>query len=179
MQIFFSVFWWIYFFIFFSGYPLLFGLFYLISKNKKLHLTVTENIFPLLPVTYALVSTLFWILILWTGRINFVAEKIASAALSSWVIAYSFSALLFWLPYFRRKPFVSLLHSAPLFLLPFLNMLYKTYMHKVIPHDYIFNLWRIYVAGFIIYGISLAFVSMVKWLLSKIILSKPNKKLAN
>src|SRR5690242_4509999 len=78
MQIFFSVFWWIYFFIFFSGYPLLYFLVYLISRNRNMHDALSEKVFPLLPVTYAFVSTLFWILIFWTGRINFVVEKIAS-----------------------------------------------------------------------------------------------------
>ena len=172
MQIFFSVFWWIYFFIFFSGYPLLYFLVYLISRNRNMHDALSEKVFPLLPVTYAFVSTLFWILIFWTGRINFVVEKIASVALSSFIIAYSFSALLFWLPYFRKKTYASLLHSLPLFLLPFLNMLYKTYKHKVIPHDYIFNLWRIYTVGFLIYIIAVALVYGIKWLLLKTLWAK-------
>jgi hypothetical protein len=167
MQIFFSVFWWIYFFIFFSGYPLLYELLYLAGKNKKFHHVITEKIFPLLPSTYAFVSTVFWILMLWTGRMDFVVEKIASVAFSSLVIAYSFTALLFWLPYFRRKTFVSLLHSLLLFLLPFLNMLWKTYRHKMIPHDYLLNLFRIYGAGFIIYIIAIVFIGIMKRLLSK------------
>jgi len=167
MQIFFSVFWWIYFFIFFSGYPLLFFFFYLLNKRRNAHNVIAEKIFPLLPVTYALVSTLFWILILWTGRLNYAVEKIASVALSSFIMAYSFSALLFWFPYFRKKTYWSLLHSLPLFLLPFFNMLYKTYTHKVIQHDYILNLWRIYAAGLIIYIIAIAIVYGIKWLLLK------------
>lgn len=122
-----------------------------------------------------LYQPLFWILIFCTGRINFVVEKIASVALSSFVIAYSFTALLFWLPYFRKKNYASLLHSLPLFLLPFFNMLYKTYMHKVIPHDYIFNLWRIYTAGFLIYVIAIALVYGINWLLLKAVLIKHHK----
>ena len=174
MQIFFSIFWWIYFFIFFSGYPLLYLLFYLISKNRNIHNEIAEKFFPLLPVAYAFVSTLFWILMLCTGRMNFVVEKIASVASSSFIIAYSFTALLFWLPYFRRKTYASFLHSLLLFLLPFLNMLLKTYRHKIIPHDYLLNLFRIYGAGFIIYVIAIAFLYLAKWLLSK----KVNKTVA-
>jgi hypothetical protein len=142
-----------------------------------MHDALSEKIFPLLPVTYALVSTVFWILMLWTGRINFVAEKIASVASSSFIIAYSFTALLFWLPYFRRKTYVSLLHSLPLFLLPFFNMLFKTYTHNVIPHDYIFNLWRIYTVGFLIYIIAIALVYGISWLLLKAVWVKHHKDL--
>lgn len=177
MQIFFSIFWWIYFFIFFSGYPMLYFLFYLMSKNKNWHTAITERIFPLLPIAYAFVSTFFWILMLWTGRISFVVEKIASVASSSFIIAYSFSALLFWLPYFRKKTYLSLLHSLPFFLLPFLNMLLKTYRHKVIPHDYIFNLWRIYSAGLIIYVIAITVIYIVNWLLLKTIFVKQHKNI--
>jgi hypothetical protein len=143
-----------------------------------MHDAITEKIFPLLPVTYALVSTVFWILMLWTGRMDFVAEKIATVAFSSFVIAYSFTALLFWLPYFRIKIYVSLLHSLLLFLLPFLNILFKTYMHKFIPHDYFFNVWRIYTAGFIIYIIAIALVYGMMWLFLKAVWIKHHKNLS-
>ena len=175
MQIFFSIFWWIYFFIFFSGYPLVCLVFYLMAGKKSMYNAVTEKIYPLLPVAYAFVATCFWLLMIYTGRMHFVAERIASAAPSVLVIAYSLSALLFWLPSFRKKTRLSFLHSLPLFLLPFFNMLFKTYSHKIIPHDYIFNLSRIYAAGFIIYLIAIALLLAVKWLLSKTFLLKQHK----
>jgi hypothetical protein len=145
------------------------------SKNKNMH-AIAAKVFPLLPGTYALVSTLFWVLTLCTDRINFVSEKIASVASSSFIIAYSFSALLFWLPYFREKISMSFLHSLLIFLLPFLNMLFKTYRHRVIAHDYLLNVFRIYTAGFIIYLIAIVFVCGIKWLLLKLISQKHNQK---
>ena len=175
MQIFFLIFWWIYFFIFFSGYPLLCLLFYALNKNRHMHQAITEKIFPLLPLTYAFVSTFFWIFMLCTGRMHFVIEKIAIAAPFSLIIAYSFSALLFWLPTFRKKLNLSVIHSLPLFLLPFANMLLKKIKHKVIQHDYILDLLRIYAAGFIIYLVAIALTDLVKWLLSKISFPKHAK----
>jgi hypothetical protein len=101
-----------------------------------------------------------------TGRMNFVVQKIASVAPSFSAILYSFTGLLFWLPFFRKKPYLSLLHSLPLFFLPFLYMLLNSFRHKVTTHDYISNLFRIYSAGFIIYIIAIAFLLVIKWLLS-------------
>lgn len=176
MQIFFSVFWWIYFFIFFSGYPLLYGLFYLIGKNRNLHPVVAEKISPLLPITYAFVSTFFWIFTLCTGKMQLVIEKIAVLAPAVSIIFYSLSALLFWLSRFRQKTYISFLHSLPLFLIPFLNILFKSYGHKAIPDDYGINLIRIYTAGFIIYIAAVSFLLAVKWLLSKMVLLKHDKK---
>jgi len=166
MQVFFSIFWWIYFCIFFSGFPLIYVLFYLVSKNKSMHLTA-EKISSLLPLSYAFVATCFWILMIYTGRMNFVIERIASFAPSALVILYSLSALLFWLPVFRQNIKLSFLHSLPLFLLAPLNMLLTSLRHKIVHHDYISALFRIYTAGFIIYIIAIIFLLTVKWLLLK------------
>lgn len=167
MQIFFSIFWWIYFYIFFSGYPLIYVLFYFMDKRKNMLHSTSGKISSMLPLAYAFVATCFWLLMIYTGRMNFVIQRIASAAPSALVIASSFSGLLFWLPSLRRKTYLSFLHSLPLFMLPFFNMLSRLSRHKIIPHDYIFNLFRIYAAGFIIYIIALLLLLVLKWLFSK------------
>ena len=175
MQVFFSIFWWIYFCIFFSGYPLIYILLYFIHKKKSMYHSGAEKIFSMLPLVYAFVATCFWILMIYTGRMNFVIERIASAAPSAIVILYSFSALLFWLPALRRKAYGSFLHSLPLFMLPFFNMLNRVSRHKIVDHDYIVTLFRIYTAGFITYIIAIIFLMAVKWLLSKTFLLKHYK----
>ncbi|MEP6683706.1 MAG: hypothetical protein ABJA35_10615 [Parafilimonas sp.] len=168
MQVFFSIFWWIYFGIFFSGFPLVFTFFFLLAKNKKLHHPVAEKIYPLLPVAYAFVSTCFWILMLFTGRVNFVIEKIAPSPILLIVILWSLSSLLFWLATFRKNIRLSFLHSIPLFLLPFLNMILRRYRNKIVDHDYIISLVKIYTAGIIVYIISIVFLLLVKWLFTHI-----------
>jgi hypothetical protein len=57
-----------------------------------------------------------------------------------------------------------------------LNMLFKSYGHKTIPNNYGINLLRIYTAGFIIYITAVSFLLAVKWLLSKMVLLKHDKK---
>jgi len=172
MQIFLSIFWWMFFCIFFSGYPLVYIFFHLISKNKNAHHWVTEKVYPMLPLTYAFVATWFWLFMLFSGKLHFVFARIALLAPSALVVFYSLSALLFWIPSLRKKPGLSLIHSLPLFLLPFIDMILKTSRHKIIPHDYISTLIRIYTAGIIIYVISLVFLFIVKWIFSKILLIK-------
>ena len=164
MQIFFSIFWWICFFIFFTGYPLAYGFFHLMGKSKNMHHLVVEKIYPMLPLAYALVSTCFWLLMIYTGKTGFIINKIASASPSVSIILYSFTALLFWLPAVRKKTHLSLLHALPFFLLPPLNMLLSISRHKVVPHDYISNLLRIYGAAFILYLLMILFLLLIKWI---------------
>jgi len=158
MQLFFLVIWWIYFFIFYSGYPLLYLLFYLMKQKQSLRRHVTEKFFPLLPVTYALVSTCFWLFILITGEMYFVVQKIAALTFGALIIIYSLSALLFWIKWFRQKKYLSFLHSLPLFLVPFINILIHFYKHKVLPDNYAISLLRIYATGFTVYVIALTFL---------------------
>lgn len=164
MQIFFSIFWWIYFAIFFSGYPLIYGFLYSMGKSKKsIHGVIAEKIYPILPLSYAFVATSFWILMISSGKMGFIIEKIVSVVPAALVIIYSLIGLLFWLPFFRKKPTLCLLHSLPLFLLAPLNMLFKALGHKVVAHDYITTLFRIYTAAFILYIIAISFLLLIKW----------------
>jgi len=172
MQVFFSIFWWIYFYIFFTGYPLVYLLFHLAATNKSFNKTIVEKIYPLLPLSYVFVNSCFWILTLFTGRINFVFEKIATSIPAALVIAYSLTGLLFWLPVLRKNNMLSFMHSLLLFLLPPLNMLFNALGHTVIPHDYIINLLRIYTAGIIIYIIAIILLCTARWLYSKTMLLK-------
>ena len=164
MQIFFSVFWWIYFFIFFTGYPLLYAFVFLMGKTRSLHHFITGRIRPLLPLAYAFVSTFFWILMISTGRMNFVAERIASTAPSVLIMLFSLSSLLFWLPAFRKNIKLSFIHSLPLFLLPPSNMIWRILSHEIVVHDYIIGMLRIYTAGLIVYTVAIALLLFSKWL---------------
>ena len=167
MQDFFSFFWWIYFCIFFSGYPLVFILFYFISKRKSMHHTVAEKNFLMLPLAYALIATCFWLLMIFAGRMDFVVQRISSATPSALVILYSFSSLLFFLHAFRGKTFRCFLHSLPLFMLPFYYIFGRGNRAELIDQEDILNLIRIYAAGLIIYIIAIVFLLAVKWLLNK------------
>lgn len=167
MQDLFSFFWWIYFCVFFSGYPLIYILLYFTGKRKNMHHAVAEKIFPLLPLAYALVATCFWLLMIFTNRMDFVIQRISSAAPSALVMFYSFSSLIFFLPAFRRKAFWCFLHSLPLFMLPFYYIFSRGSKNKIVDSEDFLNLIRIYAAGFIIYIIVIVLLLAGKGLLKK------------
>lgn len=169
MQDLFSFVWWIYFCIFFSGYPWIYILVYFISKRKSMHHPIAEKISPLLPLAYALVATCFWLLVIFAGRLNFVFIRISSAAPSALVILYSLTSLLFFLPTFRRKIFWSFLHSLPLSMLPFYYIFSRGNRSQIVDPDDISNLIRIYALGIIIYIVAIVFLLALKWLYKKIL----------
>jgi hypothetical protein len=109
------------------------------------------------------------------ARTDFIIEKIVSARPGVLIIAYGLSALLFWLPSFRKKSGLSFLHSLALFLLPFCSVLLRIHRHNVLSDDYMLNLLRIYTAGFIMYLIALSLLVLLKWLLSKTVLLTHHK----
>ncbi|HEX5153398.1 MAG TPA: hypothetical protein VFW07_18240 [Parafilimonas sp.] len=146
------------------------------DNNKRMHHAFVKKFTPLLPTTYAFVSTSFWIFILCTGRIDFVIEKIASVTSSFLAIIYSLSALVFWLPYFRQKIYLSFLHSLVPFLFPIGNILLKAYRHKIIQQDYIWNLVLIYTAGLIIYLMGIVILFLLKWLIKKLLSTVQHQK---
>jgi len=178
MQLFFLMIWWIYFFIFFCGYPLLYITLYFIARNRKWKRLLNDKFFPLLPVTYAFVSTIFWIFILMSGRMYSVIQRIATLTFGELILVYSLSALLFWLGWFRQKIYVSFLHSLPLFVAPFLYMMVIALRHKVLPDNYIVNVLRMYGAGLIIYIIAMGILYIVFRFLSRTVWLKHSKKLA-
>jgi hypothetical protein len=165
MQDLFSFFWWIYFCVFFSGYPFIYILFYFIGKRRSMHHAVEEKILPILPLAYALVAICFWLLVITTGRMNFVIQRISSAAPSALVILYSLTSLLFFLPAFRRKIWWSLLHSLPLFVLPFYYIFSRGTRSQITDREDILNLIRIYAAGFMIYIIVMVLMLAIRRLL--------------
>jgi hypothetical protein len=164
MQVLFSFVWWIYFCMFFSGYPLVYILFYFIGKRQSMHHVVAEKLFPMLPLAYAFVATGFWVLVIYTGRMNFVIQRIFSTAPSALIILYSFSSLLFFLPAFRKNIYLSFLHSLPLFMLPF-YYIFSRGKNKVVDHEDILSLIRIYAAGFIVYIFAMILLLVFRWLL--------------
>jgi hypothetical protein len=165
MQDLFSFFWWIYFCVFFSGYPFIYILFYFIGKRRSMHHAVEEKILPILPLAYALVAICFWLLVITTGRMNFVIQRISSAAPSALVILYSLTSLLFFLLAFRRKIWWSLLHSLPLFVLPFYYIFSRGTRSQITDREDILNLIRIYAAGFMIYIIVMVLMLAIRRLL--------------
>jgi len=90
----------------------------LLSKNKKWNSFIKTKVYPLLPLTYVLITTCFWIFILYKGNFAFISKRVAHSMLAQLIIEWSFLGLLFWIPFLRKKDYLSLIHSTPFFMLP-------------------------------------------------------------
>ena len=78
------------------------------------------------------------------------------------MIFWSLSALLFWLPFFRKKGNYSLLHGMPFFILPFIGIGYNIFKLGILELDDLFNLLRMYAAGLLIYAVAIVILWIAK-----------------
>lgn len=102
---------------FFSGYPLIYAIIFLMAGNSVSKDKLKGKIASLLPFAYALIGTLylgFQLKILYPNySIGYLSESIHHPLLVLWGI----SAILFWIPAIAKKTLISLLHSFVFFFL--------------------------------------------------------------
>lgn len=155
-------FWWILFCIFFSGYAIMFTITHLLSKNKKWGFVKTK-VYPLLPQAYALITTCFWVFILYKANLGFVSKEVAHSMLAQFIIIWNLLALLFWIPFFRKKYYFSFIHSLLFFCLPLVFMGKNLFRFGILEREDIFNLLRIYAVGFAIYFAAISMLWIAKY----------------
>lgn len=111
---------------FFSAYPLFYALIRVLSTSFRIGFFADGKAARLLPVTYALCGTLYLGLQMRNMYPDFTATHL-SGLFSSWLKIWGLLALLFWIPFFQKKPFLSLLHG----LVFFFFLLKDLYLHLV------------------------------------------------
>ncbi|HUR66954.1 MAG TPA: hypothetical protein VMZ03_11460 [Chitinophagaceae bacterium] len=100
--------------VFFVGYPLFFTLVRVIAGSKSHGNSTLTKLAKLLPLAYALCGTLYLgsqLKYLWPH----LSSESISSNFSSWLKCWGLLALLFWIPWFYRRPILSLLHSLVIF----------------------------------------------------------------
>jgi hypothetical protein len=172
MSEFFIAFWWINFCIFFSNYVLVYAISHLVAKNKKWNAFIHTKVYSLLPLAYAFVATCFWAVTFYHYTPGYIVNTIMSSLPSKLIVTWSLIGLLFWLPYFRKNSHFCLLHSIPLFLLPFLVIAINIFKYGIIEWNDLFNLLRIYLAGLLIYAVAIAILSVARFFILHFIISK-------
>lgn len=100
---------------FFSGYPLLYAIVNVFAG--KLKADIYKQGVTLLPLAYAIAGTLYVGLQLRNLYPNYSFQHIRLSIEHPWWTIWAVLSLLFWVPYFRKKPVLSLLHSLPFFFL--------------------------------------------------------------
>lgn len=100
---------------FFSGYPLIYAVTLFVTGNKQLQNNFKNRIVSLLPLSYALVGTLYLGLQLKNLYPDYSIEKIKLTIQHPALIVWGLLSILFWIPYIAEKTVLSLIHSLVFF----------------------------------------------------------------
>lgn len=103
---------------FFSGYPLIYALVYVVTeKKRKAGNSSANKLVSLLPYAYALTGTLFLGLILKDMSPDYSFKNFTGQFQKPYLKSWGLISLIFWIPVFSKRPFFSLVHSLVFFFL--------------------------------------------------------------
>jgi len=100
---------------FFSGYPLIYAMILVVASNQQSKNNYRSRLISFLPFAYALLGTLYLGLQLRNLNAGHSDENIKLLAHQPYLKIWGLLSILFWIPAFRKKPFLSLLHSFVFF----------------------------------------------------------------
>lgn len=100
---------------FFSGYSLLYAIILVFAGNKKPENNFKNRIVSVLPLSYALVSTLYLGLQLKNLYLSHLSANVRLAIHHPYLMIWGLLAILFWIPLFRKKAGLTLLHNLVFF----------------------------------------------------------------
>lgn len=100
---------------FFSGYTLLYALVFAFTPNKETGNNFKNRMVSVLPLSYALVSTLYLGLQLKNIYAAYSSGQIKLVIHHPYLMSWALPAILFWFPVFRKKEGLSLFHNIVFF----------------------------------------------------------------
>ncbi len=100
---------------FFSGYSLLYALISVFAGNKESRNNFKSRIVSVLPLSYALVGTLYLGLQLKNLYLSYTPAMTRQTINHPYLMIWGLLSILFWIPLFRKKEVLSLLHSLVFF----------------------------------------------------------------
>jgi hypothetical protein len=101
---------------FFSGYPLLYAVIIFITGNQQLKNNLKNRLVSFLPLSYALVGSLYLGFQLNKFYSGYSVENIKQTIHHPWLTTWALLSILFWIPAIGKKTFLSLIHSLVFFL---------------------------------------------------------------
>jgi hypothetical protein len=149
---------------FFAGYPVVFYVVYVFAR-KKLQQPVPKNkAIYLLPLTYALLGTLYWGLQLRNWYPDYQIKNIVSNTYYIYSKIWALLAIIFWIPFFFKRPFLSVFHSFFFFFL-----LLRDIVSQLLFHDQdiytLKNEMKVYTVSLLLNLFALMIVSMFYFLI--------------
>ena len=168
----FTAIWWIYFCIFFSNYILVYAISHLLTKKINWYTFIHTKVYTLLPLAYAFVATAFWGITFYYFGTDYIVKTIMASLPAKLIIVWSLLGVLFWLPFFRKNNHFCLLHSIPLFVLPLIIIAINIFKFQIFEWNDLFNLFRVYAGGLLIYAIAISILSLIRFLLLRFVFPK-------
>src|SRR6266496_213257 len=101
---------------FFSGFLLVYAIIYLLSAKQSAGF-IKIKILPLLPLSYALIATLYWGLQFKNWYPDYNINHIIYSTYYPYFKLWALLAIFFWLPFFYRRKFLAVMHSSVFFFL--------------------------------------------------------------
>lgn len=155
--------------VFFSGYSLLYATILVVAGDKESRKNFKNRIVSVLPLSYALIGTLFLGLQLKNFYLSYTSGSIRQAIHHPYLMIWGFLSIVFWIPLFRKKLALSLLHSLVFFFILAKDIFIQ--INTSVDENILKNDMRIYtVSLFLNLG---TFILMV--LLSFVFLQKKNR----
>ena len=133
---------------FFSGYSLLYALILVFAGNKKSGNNFKNQIVSVLPLSYALVSTLYLGLQLKNFYLSYSSGNTGLAIHHPYLMIWGLLAILFWIPIFRKKVWLTLLHSLVFFFILVKDIILQ--IGSSVDENILKNDMRIYTVSFLL-----------------------------
>lgn len=133
---------------FFSGYSLLYAIILVFAGNKQSQNNFKKRIVSVLPLSYALVSTLYLGLQLKNLYLSYSSGNIRLAIHHPYLMIWGLLGILFWIPSFRKKEVLSLLHSLVFFFILVKDIIFQ--IGSSVDENILKNDMRIYTVSFLL-----------------------------
>lgn len=146
---------------FFSGYPLVYAVARSFSGNLKEKLA--NSIASLLPLAYALTGVLFMGYQLKKLFPDYSIENITHSIQQPYLVLWGLFATLFFIPFFNKKPVLSLIHSFVFFYF-LISDLYLQLFQSSANNNIIVNDMKVYVSSLLLNMSTLIIVVLLSFL---------------
>ena len=153
--------------IFFSGYPLLYATVMLLAGKNHSKTFFNLNLTPLLPFAYALTGSLYIGLQLKNLYPDYSLENIRGAIYQPLLFFWGLASLAFWIPDFKNKRTLSLVHSLVFFIFLAKDLFLYAIQSNSYRHD-IRNVMKIYTFSLLLNLGSLLIVFLIALFLNKV-----------
>ncbi len=133
---------------FFSGYSLLCAIILIFAGNNESGNNLRKRTVFILPLSYALVGTLYLGLQLKNFYLSYSSGNIRPAIHLSYLMVWGLLSILFWIPSLRKRPSLSLLHNLVFFFILVKDMILQ--ISSSVDGNILKNDMRMYTVSFLL-----------------------------